>query len=74
MKLLLGLFLTAFYALSLNAQSPCTDGRYANDVFNDFVKTYVVLHNMLLSELLACIWIPQASEWSESVSAFSSSE
>ena len=39
MKLLLGLFLTAFYALSLNAQSPCTDGRYANDVFNDFVKT-----------------------------------
>lgn len=43
-------------------------------LLNDFVKTYIVLHNMLLSELLACIWIPQASEWSESVSYFSSAE
>ena len=39
MKKLLLPFFTAFFILSVNAQSPCTDGRYASDVFSDFNLT-----------------------------------
>tara|TARA_B110000046_G_scaffold185673_1_gene228477 strand:- start:3681 stop:4988 length:1308 start_codon:yes stop_codon:yes gene_type:complete len=44
MKLLLGLFLTGLCSSMLNAQTPCTDGRYANDVFDDFVKTSNIVY------------------------------
>lgn len=37
-KLLLSTF-ALFFILNINAQSPCTDGRYANDVFSDFDLT-----------------------------------
>ena len=36
-SLLLLLFLTGTFLM--NAQSPCTDGRYASDVFSDFTLT-----------------------------------
>ena len=39
MKKLLLSFFTAFFILNVNAQSPCTDGRYASDVFSDFTLT-----------------------------------
>ena len=39
MKKLLLSFFTAFFILNVNAQSPCTDGRYASDVFSDFNLT-----------------------------------
>lgn len=39
MKKLLLPFFTAFFILNVNAQSPCTDGRYASDVFSDFNLT-----------------------------------
>jgi poly(3-hydroxybutyrate) depolymerase len=39
MKKLLFSFFTAFFILNVNAQSPCTDGRYASDVFSDFNLT-----------------------------------
>ena len=39
MKKLLLSFFIAFFILNVNAQSPCTDGRYASDVFSDFNLT-----------------------------------
>ncbi|MEJ6505193.1 MAG: T9SS type A sorting domain-containing protein [Crocinitomicaceae bacterium] len=44
MKLLLGLLLTVLYSSMLNAQTPCTGGRYANDIFDDFVKTSNIVY------------------------------